>query len=50
MCLVDLTCAFVFVLITVKFVFESEEEGTDSKKTQTFHCWGSGMGSVKLLV
>lgn len=27
-----LACAFLLVLITVMFVFESEEEGTDSKK------------------
>jgi hypothetical protein len=34
--LVDLTCAFVLVLMTVMFMFESEEGGTDSKKHKQF--------------
>jgi hypothetical protein len=33
---VDLTCAVVFVSITVMFVFESEEEGTDSEEHKEF--------------
>lgn len=36
MFLVDLSCAFVLVLIIVMSVFESEEEGTDSKKHKQF--------------
>jgi hypothetical protein len=40
---VDLTCAFVLVLITVMFMFGSEYEETDSEKhrqfTVRFHEW-----------